>query len=454
MVDNRITEGVIWKELIKYCIPIACGTLFQQLYNVVDAIIVGRFVGKEALAAVGGSASIITMIVVGFFSGLAAGASVVIAQHYGAKDANKVSEAVHTAVAFAIIAGIVIGVAGWLGTEWLLSTMKTPAETMSDSIAYLKVYFVGLIATLTFNMGASIMRSIGDSKRPLYFLTICSAVNIMLDFIFVVYFEWGVKGAAIATVLAQAVSAVITLYSLSHSYEDVKLEFKKIKIEPKVLKRELQIGIPGGFQFCISGITNMMIQTSINTFGTDVTTAWAAYNKIDLFYWDILSAFGAATMTFVGQNYGAKKFDRVGKSTKAALLISMALGGIICLFMINFAGDLIGIFVKDEAVIRAGVSMVLFMSPLYIISSLMEIPSGAMRGLGYAFWPMVFTSSLMIGLRIPWLLFVVPKHHTVNCVLVTYPMVIIAAAVLVGIYYFVKMKKLREIYSTDRRGIE
>lgn len=449
MLDNRITEGVIWKELLKYCIPIACGTLFQQLYNVIDAIIVGRFVGKEALAAVGGSASIITMIVVGFFSGLAAGASVVIAQHYGAKDAKRVSEAIHTAVAFAIIAGIVIGIVGFCGTEWLLNIMKTPSDTMPDSTAYLKVYFIGLIATLTFNMGASIMRSIGDSKRPLYFLTVCSFVNIVLDVVFVVFLGWGVKGAAIATVVAQAVSAIITLYSLAHSYEDVKLELNKVRIMPRVLIRELQIGIPGGLQFCISGITNMMIQTSINTFGTDVTTAWAAYNKIDLFYWDILSALGAATMTFVGQNYGAKKFDRVEKSAKAALVISVAMGSIICLFMVNFAGDLINIFVNDAGVIKCGVSMVMFMAPLYVISGFMEIPSGAMRGLGYAFWPMVFVSTLMIGLRIPWLMFVVPKHHTVNNVLVTYPMVIIAAAVLVGIYYIIKMKKLRKINATD-----
>lgn len=449
MLDNRITEGVIWKELVKYCVPIACGTLFQQLYNVVDAIIVGRFVGKQALAAVGGSASIITMIVVGFFSGLAAGASVVIAQHYGAKDAKRVSEAVHTAVAFAVVAGIVIGAVGWFGTEWLLNIMKTPEDTMSDSVAYLKVYFFGLIATLTFNMGASIMRSIGDSKRPLYYLTLCSFINIVLDVAFVVFLGWGVMGAAIATVIAQAVSAVVTLYSLAHSYEDVKLEFSKIKMIPRVLVRELQIGIPGGFQFCISGITNLMIQTSINTFGTDVTTAWAAYNKIDLFFWDILSALGAATMTFVGQNYGAKKFDRVEKSAKVAMVISTVMGAVICVLMVNFAGDLINIFVSDAAVIKCGVSMVTFMAPLYIISGFMEIPSGAMRGLGYAFWPMVIVSVLMIGLRIPWLIFVVPKHHTVNYVLVTYPMVIIAAAVLVGIYYFVKMRKLRRIHVSD-----
>lgn len=442
-VTNRITDGVIWKELIKYCIPIAVGTLFQQLYNVVDAIIVGQYLGKEALAAVGGSASMLAIIIVEFFSGLTAGASVVISQYYGAKEGDKVDEAMHTAFAGAIISGLVMGAAGFLSTRWMLTLMKTPADTMELSVDYLKIYFIGLVATLTYNMGAAVMRAIGDAKRPLYYLVLCSFVNIVLDILFVVVFKWGIKGAAYATVIAQIVSCIMTMYSLMNSYVDVKLELRKIRISASMLMRELRIGIPGGLQFCISGITNMMIQTAINGFGTDVTAGWAAYNKVDLFYWMILSSYGAATTTFVGQNYGAKKVKRVLKTSHSAMLISLVTGTIMLVVLVNYAEGLMSIFTKDIAVVEAGSSMLYFMAPLYIIYIFMEIPSGALRGLGYTFWPMTFNLFAMIGLRIPWLLFIVPAHHTVNTVLLSYPVAIVTAIVLIDIYYLKIMKKVK-----------
>lgn len=442
-LTNRITDGVIWKELIKYCIPIAVGTLFQQLYNVVDAIIVGQYLGKEALAAVGGSASMLAIIIVEFFSGLTAGASVVISQYYGAKEGDKVDEAMHTAFAGAIISGLVMGIAGFLSTRWMLTLMKTPADTMELSVDYLKIYFIGLVATLTYNMGAAVMRAIGDAKRPLYYLVLCSFVNIVLDILFVVVFKWGIKGAAYATVFAQIVSCIMTMYSLMNSYVDVKLELRKIRISASMLMRELRIGIPGGLQFCISGITNMMIQTAINGFGTDVTAGWAAYNKVDLFYWMILSSYGAATTTFVGQNYGAKKVKRVLKTSHSAMLISLVTGTIMLVVLVNYAEGLMSIFTKDMAVVEAGSSMLYFMAPLYIIYIFMEIPSGALRGLGYTFWPMTFNLFAMIGLRIPWLLFIVPAHHTVNTVLLSYPVAIVTAIVLIDIYYLKIMKKVK-----------
>lgn len=440
---NRITDGVIWKELIKYCIPIAVGTLFQQLYNVVDAIIVGQYLGKEALAAVGGSASILAMLIVAFFSGLTAGASVVISQYYGAKEGNKVDEAMHTAFAGAIISGLVMGIAGFLSTRWMLTLMKTPADTMELSVDYLKIYFIGLVATLTYNMGAAVMRAIGDSKRPLYYLVLCSFVNILLDILFVVVFKWGIKGAAYATVLAQVVSCIMTMYSLKNSYLDIKLEIRKIRISTSMLRHELKIGIPGGLQFCISGITNMMIQTAINGFGTDVTAGWAAYNKVDLFYWMILNSFGAATMTFVGQNYGAKKVNRVIRISHSAMLMSLITGTIMLVVLVNYAEGLMSIFTKDMAVVEAGSSMLYFMAPLYIICIFMEIPSSVLRGLGYTFWPMTFAMITTIGLRIPWLLIIVPAHHTVNNVLLSYPVAIVSAAVLIDIYYLKIMKKVK-----------
>ncbi|MGN0672881.1 MAG: MATE family efflux transporter [Anaerovoracaceae bacterium] len=441
---NKITEGVIWKEMIKYCIPIAVGTLFQQLYNVVDAIVVGRAIGTEALAAVGGSASILSMVIVAFFSGLTAGASVIIAQHYGAKEGRKVDEAMHTAFAFAISAGLIMGVAGCLGTEWLLELMKTPEETMDLSVSYLRIYFVGLVATLTFNMGASVMRSIGDSKRPLYYLIVCSILNIVLDIVFVVFLGWGIIGAAAATVAAQAVSCIMTMYSLMHSYDEVKLVLKKIRIMPHVLWRELRIGIPGGLQSCISGITNIMIQTAINTFGTNVTAGWAAYNKIDMVYWMVLSSFGAAATTFVGQNYGANRMDRVKKTAWTSFMLSSVTCSVILAVLVALAEPLMSIFTTNIDVVKTGAAMLYFMIPMYIVAIFMEIPTDVLRGLGYTFWPMTFALTTMVGLRIPWLLFVVPAHHTVNNVLLSYPIAIGSAAILINVYFFIVMRRLRK----------
>ena len=383
------------------------------------------------------------MLIVAFFSGLTAGASVVISQYYGAKEGNKVDEAMHTAFAGAIISGLVMGVAGFLSTRWMLTLMKTPSDTMELSVDYLKIYFIGLVATLTYNMGAAVMRAIGDSKRPLYYLVLCSFVNILLDILFVVVFKWGIKGAAYATVLAQVVSCIMTMYSLKNSYLDIKLEIRKIRISTSMLRHELKIGIPGGLQFCISGITNMMIQTAINGFGTDVTAGWAAYNKVDLFYWMILNSFGAATMTFVGQNYGAKKVNRVIRISHSAMLMSLITGTIMLVVLVNYAEGLMSIFTKDMAVVEAGSSMLYFMAPLYIICIFMEIPSSVLRGLGYTFWPMTFAMITTIGLRIPWLLIIVPAHHTVNNVLLSYPVAIVSAAVLIDIYYLKIMKKVK-----------
>ena len=441
---NKITEGVIWKEMIKYCIPIAVGTLFQQLYNVVDAIVVGRAIGTEALAAVGGSASILSMVIIAFFSGLTAGASVIIAQHYGAKAGKKVGEAMHTAFAFAISCGLIMGIAGCLSTEWLLEMMKTPEDTMDLSVSYLRIYFVGLVATLTFNMGASVMRSIGDSKRPLYYLIVCSILNIVLDIVFVVFFGWGIIGAAVATVAAQVVSCIMTLYSLMHSYDEVKLEFRKIRIIPHVLWRELRIGIPGGFQSCISGITNIMIQTAINSFGANVTAGWAAYNKLDMIYWMVLSSFGAAATTFVGQNYGANRMDRVKKTARTSFMLSTVTCSIILVVLVALAEPLMSIFTTNPDVVKTGAEMLYFLVPMYFLAIIMEIPTDVLRGLGYTFWPMTFALITMVGLRIPWLLFVVPVHHTVNNVLLSYPIAIGSAAILINAYFFIVMRRLRK----------
>ncbi|MGN0332095.1 MAG: MATE family efflux transporter [Lachnospiraceae bacterium] len=447
---NPITEGVIWKQIIIFFFPIALGTVFQQFYNVADAAIVGHFVGKEALASVGGSAAMLTNIVIYFFSGLSTGAAVVISQYYGAKNSKRLHRSLHTACAFALIIGVVLAVVGWFTTPMLLQIMQTPAEVMEDSVIYLRIYFVGLIATFTYNMGSAIMRATGDSKRPLYYLVICSVLNIVLDILFIIVFKLGIAGAAVATVISQAVCAVIVLYALMHSYCDMKLVLRKIRIDRQILWEELKVGLPGGLQFCIGGITGIVLQTAINSFGTDTAAAWAAYNKMDMIFWTVCSAFGATITTFVGQNYGAEKMDRVFKSIRICLGLALLVCGAAQMVLLLFCRPMFYLFVSDVNVIDIGVYMIHYLVPIYIVFVFMEIPSGALRGLGDAAIPTAINMFGVICVRVPWILYVLPKHHTLEVVMLSYPISGVISIIILIVYYFIKMKKIRyEISDTD-----
>lgn len=441
-VKNQITEGVIWKQLLIFFFPIALGTIFQQLYTVADTIIVGRFLGKEALASVGGSAAMVVNIAVGFFSGFATGASVVISQNYGAKNTDGIHKALHTAYCFSILAGLILGIAGWICTPKLLLLMNTPAETMPGSVTYLRIYCIGLMATFTYNMGSSIMRAVGDSKRPLYVLTACSLLNILLDVVLIVIFRLGIAGAAIATIASQFISALVVSRLLISSYENLTLRVRQIRIDAKILIEELRIGLPGGIQFCISGITNVLLQSAINSFGTDTIAAWAAFNKMDMIFWTVCGAFGASITTFAGQNYGAKKYDRVFKSVQVCLLLSVVICGSLQILFMIFANPLFTIFTSDASVIRAGVYILRFLVPTYILFVLLEIPAGALRGIGDAAAP---TAINMIGLcliRLPWILFAVPRYHKLSVILISYPLAGICSCVLIALYYFYRKRKI------------
>ena len=312
---NQITEGIIWRQLLLFFFPILLGTFFQQLYNTIDSVIVGQFVGKEALAAVGGSSAQIVAFVVGFFTGLSSGASVTIAQFFGAKDSRSANKGLHTAYAIAAFGGLILTVSGIILTPFLLEMMNTPADIVADSAVYLRIYFAGIIFVLIYNMGSAILRATGDSKRPLYYLIVCCIINIVLDVLFVIVFHMGVMGVAVATLIAQAVSAVLVTLKLMRSEGILKLSVKQIRFHGSILKMQLKLGLPTGFEAILFSITNIAIQSAVNTFGTDTTAAWSAYGKLDAIFWMVSTAFGIAITTFVGQNYGAGKMDRVRKST-------------------------------------------------------------------------------------------------------------------------------------------
>ena len=313
---NSITEGTIWKQLLIFFFPILLGTFFQQIYNTADAMVVGRFVGKEALACVGGSTAQIINLIVGFFVGLSSGATVVLAQYYGAKDENNVSRAMHTAAAFAIMGGLIITVLGIILTPQMLALLNTPENLMEGSALYLRIYFAGAIFVFIYNIGSGLLRAVGDSKRPLYFLIICCCLNIILDLVLVVGAHMGVAGVAVGTFISQGVSAILIIITLMRTKDMYQLKPKRIHIYGSIFKSLLHIGLPAGLESVLYTISNMIIQASLNSFGTDTVAAWTAYGKMDSMFWMVLSAFGISITTFVGQNFGARKYDRMRKSVR------------------------------------------------------------------------------------------------------------------------------------------
>ena len=392
--QNQITEGVIWKQLLLFFFPILFGTFFQQLYNTADAVIVGRFVGKEALAAVGGPTGTLINLLVGFFVGLSSGATVIISQFYGAKQPDRVSRAVHTSIAFSIAGGIVLMVIGVAGAPWALSAMGTPDDILNHAVLYMRIYFLGVIGNLIYNMGAGILRAIGDSKRPLYFLIASCFTNIILDIVFVVCLHMGVMGAALATILSQLVSAVLVIIVLMKTKESYHLIPKSIRLDLDMLKRIIQIGFPAGLQSVMYSASNVIIQSSVNALGTDTIAAWTAYGKIDSVFWMIINAFGISVTTFVGQNYGAGKKDRVHKGVHVCLAMSFAATFLLSILLYCGGSYIYLLFTTDAAVIEKGTEILQYLVPTFFTYVCIEIYSGSLRGVGDCWIPMIITCPL------------------------------------------------------------
>ena len=441
MSKNQITEGVIWKQLLFFFFPILLGTLFQQLYNTADTVVVGRFVGTKALAAVGGSTGQIVNLVVNFFVGLASGATVIIARYYGARDRIKLNNALHTAIALSIVGGIVTAVAGILLTPFLLQMMNTPADVIEGSTTYLRIYFAGIIFVFVYNIGSGILRAVGDSKRPLYFLIVCCFLNIFLDILFVVYLKLGVKGAAFATVISQAVSALLVILSLTKSVDIYRLRPNKIRFYKSLLIAIVTIGLPAGLQSVMYGISNIIIQTSLNSLGTETVAAHTAFAKIDAIYWMISGAFSVSIITFIGQNYGARKFDRMKKSIKVCLFMDLITSLLLTTVMMVAGPYLLRLFTSDQEVIEIGMQIIHIIAPSYALFIFIEILSSSLRGMGNVVIPMLMTCGGVCVLRILWIFLFVRTHLSVTTILMSYPISWGFTAVLFIIYFMFYQKK-------------
>lgn len=433
--SNGITQGTIWKQLLGFFFPILLGTFFQQLYNTVDAIVVGNILGKEALAAVGGGTGFAVSLLIGFFTGLSSGATVVISQYYGAKDEDRVHKAIHNAFALSLAGGVLISVAGYITAEPLLKAISTPQDIMPLALRYMHIYFAGGLATVMYNMGAGIFRAFGDSKRPLYFLIAGCVLNIVLDIVFVGPLHMGVAGAAYATVLSQVLSLVLVIVFLRRRTDCCHLVYKDIRFERQMLGKTIYIGLPAGLQAVLYTISNLMIQASINGFGTNAAAAWAAYGKLDSLFWMIISAFGIAITTFVGQNYGAGQIERSKKGVRECLLLSLGATLVIEAIYISLSRYGFMLFASDADVIDAGVGILNCIAPFYFTYILIEILSGAIRGTGKALMPTIFTVFGICVLRVLWLRIVPPIYGTLNSVMACYPATWIVTSLAFLVYY-------------------
>lgn len=432
---SDILHGVIWKQLLGFFFPILLGTFFQQLYNTADAVIVGRFVGKEALAAVGGATGTIINLFVNLFVGLSSGVTVSVAQHYGAQRYESVGKTVHCSVALALAGGLAMTVLGVVFSPMALSAMGTPENIMGPARLYIQVYFLGMPASFLYNVGSAVQRAAGDTRRPLYFLIAACISNIILDLLLVVKLGMGVLGVGIATTASQVISAVLVLFSLMRDQSPCHLSWKRVRFHAAALKEIVRVGFPAGIQSNMYAISNIMIQSCINSFGTDTMAAWTAFGKADSFFWMILGAYGISVTTFVGQNFGAGLLDRVKKSVRVCLGMALGTAFVMSFLFCFFREPVFSVFTDDPGVVAAGAPMVFFSVPFYFVFVFVEILSGAVRGAGDALCPMLITCGGVCVLRILWILLVVPLHRDLPTLLLSYPITwVVTAALFIGYY--------------------
>lgn len=430
---NLMTEGNILKKIFFFSVPLILGNLFQQLYNTVDSIIVGNYVGKGALAAVGSSTSTINLLIA-FSQGAAVGAGVVIAQYLGAKEKQKVEEAVHTAMGIAIALGMILTVLGIALSGTILRLMDTPVDVIEQSNLYLKIYFAGVVFNVIYNMGAGILNAAGNSKRSLIYLCYASVINIVLDLLLIRVFKMGVEGAAIATDISQIASSVFVVAYLMRTREDYKIQLKKLKIHKNMAYGIIKVGLPTGIQNMVISFSNVLVQSSVNGYGSSAVAGFGAYTKVDGFNILPVMSFSMAVTTFTGQNIGAGKIDRV----KKGMWITMAMGVVYtittgCLLLI-FSEPIMRLFTQDKEVIEYGRQAMYYFCPFYFMLSIMHALAGTIRGTGKSIPPMIILLTSLCIFRVIWIIFVLPHFSAIDGIFVLYPVSWAVGLVLMILY--------------------
>ena len=430
---TTMTEGGIVKQIVRFSIPLILGNLFQQLYNTVDSIIVGNYIGSDALAAVGSTGALINLLLA-FCIGASAGAGVVIAQYYGAQDAGRIKVAVHTTIAIACVSGAFMTAFGILFAPILLRVMGTPTEIMVQSVVYLRIYFAGILFSVIYNFAAGILNAVGYSSKSLQFLILAAGSNVVFDILFVVVFRMGVEGVALATDIAQFLSFIFIMRFMTRSKELFRVNWKDVRLDGHMAGKIIKIGLPTGIQNMMISFSNVTVQSSVNSFGATLMAAYAAYVKIDGFNILPVLSFSMAATTFTGQNVGAGKYDRVRKGKWVALALSVGYRVISSPLIILFGRQIIGIFVNDPEVISLGCYILKFFCPFYFLLATMHALAGTIRGTGKTIPPILIILVALCLFRVAWLKITLPMFGDMKWIFLVYPLSWALGAAMMALY--------------------
>ena len=438
-------NGPILKKMLLFALPLMLSSILQLLFNAADIVVVGRFAGDDSLAAVGSTSSLINLLT-NLFIGLSVGANVLVARYFGAKKEEELRDTVHTAMTLSLIGGAVLTVIGVVGAPIILEWMQSPPEVFSLAVIYLRVYFAGITATMVYNFGSSILRAIGDTKRPLYFLSIAGVVNVVLNLIFVIVFRWGVFGVGIATVISQVISAALVIRCLLREQDGIRLDLKRLGINKGKLLQIMQIGLPAGFQGMLFSLSNVVIQSSVNSFGATIVAGNSAAQNIEGFVYVGMNAFYQAAISFMGQNVGAGKYNRVNKILYAAETCVIVIGFGLSMIVLLFAEPLLSLYTDSPAVVEAGTVRLGIICATYFLCGMMDVMVGALRGLGYSIAPMIVSLLGACAFRLLWIatVFQIDRFHTIKTVYVSYPISWTVTFLAHVITFVIVRKKLKK----------
>ena len=432
--DVDMTQGSIARHILLFALPLLAGNIFQQMYNMVDTWVVGRYVSNEAYAAVGTVGPIINMLI-GFFMGFSSGAGVVISQYYGAKRFGDVERSVHTAIAMTLILGVVFTGIGIGMTPFMLRFMKTPENVMPQSAAYLTIYFSGIMGLLIYNMGSGILRAVGDSRRPFYFLVVCAVLNTVLDLLFVLVLDMGVQGVALATILSQGVSAALILITLLRTEECVKVRIGRLRLHWDILKKIIRVGFPAAFQMAITSFSNIFVQSYINFFGDNCMSGWTTYAKVDQLVFLPMQSIALSVTTFVGQNLGCNQEERARKGITCAVILSLCVTTLVMLPIVAFAPQIVRFFNSKPEVVDYGTMLIRWISPFYLLCCFNQIYSAAQRGVGNSEVPMVIMLISFVAFRQAYLFIMSRVWNEILPIAMGYPAGWFLSSFLSSLYY-------------------
>ena len=432
--DVDMTQGSITRHIITFAFPLLIGNIFQQLYNTVDTWVVGNYVSNEAFSAVGTVGPVINMLI-GFFMGLSSGAGVVISQYYGARRYQEVHDTVHTAIVMTLVLGVAFTGIGLGMIPYMLRLMNTPANVLPESTAYLTIYFSGIMGLMLYNIGAGILRAVGDSQRPFYFLVICALINTVLDLVFVLVFRMGVRGVALATIIAQSTSALLVLITLMRTDECIKLSLKDLKIHWNMLKKIIAVGIPAAIQMAITSFSNIFVQSYINYFGADCMSGWTAYSKIDQLLFLPMQSIALASTTFVGQNLGRNLPERARAGIKRALTLAITSTLVLMVPIMVFAAPVVSFFNSKPEVVAYGTMLLRLMTPFYVLCCFNQVLGGALRGAGNSKATMVIMLLSFVAFRQAYLFTASRICNEIVVIAMGYPAGWLLCSLVTGIYY-------------------